>query len=277
MKLKNDSIFNKIGQVVSLNLMLEKDINTINTFSGEDLLNIDKSIHNIRKSLKSISAILFLYEFQIDQTQYLGWKSDIKSLSKEFAVVREHFVYLQTFSNVEGELKDIEKSDLGEIRNQFESNYNQILLENIVSKETIRKGNEAIIKITEAIQNLHINSVLKLLKRRLLKSFRKSQKLYERLSLNSSSDEFHQFRKWCKRFYFQQVAFNQLGFKKTSKQNKKLYKLTEYLGKEHDLHLFYQYLSFHFAELSQLSQSLFMHKIKKLRRNVLMLYPKINY
>jgi len=277
MKLKNDSIFEKIGQTVSLNLMLEKDINALNAFSGEDLLNIDKCIHEIRKSLKSISAILFLYEFQFDQTLYLNWKFKIKSLAKQYEIVREHFIYLQIFSKVEDELKDIEKGDLVEIRNHLEPKYNQILINNFVGKETILNWNEAILKIIESIQNLHINSDFKLLKRRLLKSYQKSNKLFEKLSLNSSSDEFHQFRKWCKRLYFQQVAFNRLGFEKTSKQNRKLYKLTEYLGKEHDLNLFYQYLSFHFAILSQLSRSYFNRRIRKLRKNILMVYPQINY
>lgn len=180
MKLKNDSIFEKIGQTVSLNLMLEKDINTLNAFSGEDLLNIDKCIHEIRKSLKSISAILFLYEFQFDQTLYLNWKFNIKSLAKQYEIVREHYVYLQIFSKVEDELKDVKKSDLVEIRNHLESKYNQILHNNFVTRENIRNWNEAILKIIEAIQNLHINSDLKLLKRRLLKSHQKSQKNYKK-------------------------------------------------------------------------------------------------
>jgi len=277
MKLKNDSIFEKIGQTVSLNLMLVKDFNKLNVFSGEDLLDIDKCIHEIRKSLKSISAILFLFEFQFDQALYVNWKFNIKSLAKQYEIVREHFIYLQILSKIDNELKDIEKGDLAEIRNQLESKYNHILLNNFIGEETIRNWNEAILKIIEAIQNLHINSDLKLLKRRLLKSYQKTNKLFEKLSLNSSTDEFHQFRKCCKRLYFQQVAFNRLGFEKNSKQNKKLYKLTEYLGKEHDLNLFYQYLSFNFTILSQLSRSYFNRRIRKLRKNILMVYPQINY
>lgn len=277
MKLKNDSIFEKIGQTVSLNLMLVKDFNKLNAFSGEDLLDIDKCIHEIRKSLKSISAILFLFEFQFDQALYVNWKFNIKSLAKQYEIVREHFIYLQILSKIDNELKDIEKGDLAEIRNQLESKYNHILLNNFIGEETIRNWNEAILKIIEAIQNLHINSDLKLLKRRLLKGYQKSNKLFEKLSLNSSTDEFHQFRKCCKRLYFQQVAFNRLGFEKNSKQNKKLYKLTEYLGKEHDLNLFYQYLSFNFTILSQLSRSYFNRRIRKLRKNILMVYPQINY
>ena len=277
MKFKDDGIFGKIGKVVSLQLMLEKDINILQPFSGDDLLNMDISIHKIRKSLKSISAILYLYEFQFNQLQFLSLKFSIKSLSKQYAGAREHFVNLQIFYKLEDKLKEIDKSNIAELRTQFELKYNLILQENRIGKEAILNGNEAILKINEAILNLPINSELKLLKNRLLKSYKKSQKLYKRLSLNSSSDQFHEFRKWCKRFYLQQAAFNRLGLNKTYKQNKKLYKLTEYVGKEHDLQLFIKYLSVHFVKLSQLSHSFFKRKTRKLKKKILILYPKIEY
>lgn len=277
MKFKDDGIFDKIGKVVSLQLMLEKDINTLQPFSGDDLLNIDTAIHKIRKSLKSISAILYLYEFQFDQSQFLDLKFSIKSLSKQFAGAREHFINLQIFYTLEDKLKDIDKNDIAELRAQFELNYNLILQENMDRKEAIQKGNEAIQKINEVLLHVPINSELKLLKRRLLNSYQKSQKLYKRLTLNSSSDQFHEFRKWCKRFYLQQAAFNRLGLSKTYKQNKKLYKLTEYLGKEHDLQLFIEYLNVHFTELSQSSHSFFKRKTKNLRKKIFMLYPEIEY
>lgn len=277
MKLKNRHNLDNIDKVVSLDLMLENDIISIQTISGKDLEIIDKSIHVMRKSLKSISAILFLYEFQIDQSQYLSWKAKIKSISKQYALVREYFIHLQTFNKVEDELRDIDKSDLVELRKQFESKYNEIVQRVIVDEETIQKGKEAILKIWEEIQNQHINSELILLKRRLLKSYQKSHKLFKKLNLNSSTEEFHEFRKSCKRFYLQHVAFNRLGFEKTSKQNKKIYKLTDSLGKEHDLNLLFEYLGAHFTELSQISQSFFIQKIRKFRKNNLNLYPKINY
>ncbi|MBC8005557.1 MAG: CHAD domain-containing protein [Verrucomicrobia bacterium] len=277
MKLKNNHILDQIGQVISLDLMLEEDIHTIHSISENDIQSINKSVHKLRKSLKSISAILFLYEFQIDQSQYLNWKSEIKSLSKQFSEVREYFIHLQTFKKVEDKLKDIDKSDLFEIRTQFESEYDQIVQRVTVREKTILKGKEAILKMCQEIQNRHIHSELKLLERRLLKSNQKAQKQFKKLSLNSSHNEFHEFRKSCKRFYLQHIVYNRLGFEKTSKQNKKLYQLTEYLGKEHDLNLLYEFLSIHFHELPPLSQSFFMHKIRKLRKNVFMLYPEVNY
>jgi len=272
---KNGNGLDKIEKPVSFQMVLEKDINKLNSFSSEDLLNIDQSIHKMRKSLKSISAILLLYKVQFDRAHYLSWKSSIKSLSKQYAVVREPYVFLQTFNQIEDELKGFNKSNLDELKSNLELQYD-LIVKDRNRNDTIQQGSESIIKIAESFNSFEINSKHKPLKRKLLISFKKSQRLFKKLNLTSSSDEFLEFRKWCKIYYFKQAVLNRIGSEKTFKQDKKLYKLTEYLGNEHDLQLFYQYLNMHFTELSKISESFFRLKIKKLRKKVLMLYPKIN-
>ena len=220
---------------------------------------------------------MLLCEVQFERTQYLSWKSFIKSLSKQYGVLREPYVYLQTFNQIEDKLKDFDNSNLYELRYNLELQYNLIVNDIKNAKETIQKGMESITKLTEELNNLDVNFKHKPLKRRLFISFQKSQRLYKKLNLSSSADEYHRFRKWCKIFYHQQIILNRIGSEKTSKKSKKLYKLTEFLGNEHDLQVFYQYLSTHFPELSQLSEALFMLKIKRLRKKVLTLYPKISY
>lgn len=266
----------KIRKQVSFLTAVEKDISRLQPFSAENLLAIDKSIHKIRKSLKSISAILLLYKDLSDKEQYLNWKTILKSLSKQYGVVRDPCVYLQTLTQIENELKEFDNYNSGELRNHLELQYHQIVHgEN--DYETIRQGNESIIEFTESLNNSNFNSEPKLLKRKLSVSIRKCKRLFMKLKLNSSADEFHEFRKWCKIYYFQQAALYRIGKGKTPKKNIELYTLTEYLGREHDLQVFYQYLVTHFPVLSFTSESFFRLKIKKLRRKILVLYPKVNY
>jgi len=277
MKSRNENGLEKDGELVSLKLALENDINKLNSFSFEDHLVIDRSIHKIRKSLKSISAILLLYEVQFDRVEYLNWKSLIKSLSKQFGVAREPFVHLHTFGKIEEKLKGFDSSNLYELRYNLDLQYNLVVNDLKNNQETIRSGKELILRLTEELSNLDINFRYKLLKRRLQISFQKSQLLFKGINLHSSVDEYHRFRKWCKIFYHQLLVLNRIGLEKTSKKYKKLYKLTEFLGNEHDLQVFYQYLTTHFPELSQLSETLFRLKIKKIRKKALALYPKISY
>ena len=264
----------KIRKQVSFQMAVEKDILRLQPGSAENLLAIDKSIHKIRKSLKSISAILLLYKDLSDKEQYLNWKTILKSLSKQYGVVRDPCVYLQTLTQIENELKEFDNYNSGELRSHLELEYHQIVHG---GNETILHGNDSIIEFTESLNNSNFNTEPKLLKRKLSVSIRKCKRLFMKLKLNSSADEFHEFRKWCKIYYFQQAALYRIGKGKTPKKNIKLYTLTEYLGREHDLQVFYQYLVTHFPVISFTSESFFKLKIKKLRKKILGLYPKVNY
>jgi hypothetical protein len=272
---KIDNGLDKNGKPFSLKLALEKDIIKLNAVSGDYHLNIDKSIHTIRKSLKSISAILLLCEIHFERAQYSNWKLSIKSLSKQYGLIRESYVYLQTFNSIEKKLKNFDCSNLCDLKYNLESQYDLILNDIKNPKGTILSVKESIIKLTEELNNLDITIQNKPLKRRLLVSFKKSQRLFKKLSLGSTANEYHQFRKCCKIFYHQQIVLNWTESEKMSKKYKKLYKLTEFLGNEHNLQVFYQYLSIHFPELSKLSEDLFRFKIKRIRKKVLTLYPKI--
>jgi len=277
MNSKIDNGLDKNGKPVSLKSVLEKDINRLNSVSGEDYFDIDKSIHKIRKSLKSISAILLLFEVQFDRIEYLNRKSLIKSLSKQFGAVREPYVLLQTLSKIEEKLKCFNGSNLYELRYNLDLQYNSLVNDLIKRFGAIQDEKGAIIKLAGELNKLDVDFKHKLLRERLLISFQKSRRLFLKLNLSSSSHEYHKFRKWCKIFYHQMIVLNRIRQQKMSKKRKKLFKLTEYLGNEHDLQLLYQYLSTHYPELSKLSEAIFMFKIKRLRKKALALYPKISY
>ncbi|NEW85356.1 MAG: CHAD domain-containing protein [Mariniphaga sp.] len=266
----------KTAKPVSFQRTVERDISKLHPFTVENLLDVDKSIHQLRKSLKSVSAILLLYKEQFDQTQYINGKSLIKSLSKQYGVVREPYVYLQTFNRIENELKGIGDCNPDELRSHFELQYQQTL-NGGSGNETIQQGNKSILKLTETLTNFEVTSDPKRLRRKLSVSFRRAKKLFIKLKTNSSADDFHEFRKWCKIFYFQQAALHRLGKGRAPKKNIQLYILTEYLGKEHDLQMLFEYMVLHFAVLSCTYEPFFKLKIKKLRKKVLALYPKVNY
>jgi len=258
-------------------MAVEKDIESVQSFSGIEITDTDRSIHKIRKSLKSVSAILLLYKGRLDPVQYLSWKLFLKTLSKKYAFLREPYVYLQTFNQIEHKLIGLNNFNPDEIRNYLEIQYKLIVNETIVN-ETIQQGDKAILKLTETHNDFHVSYKPKRLKRMLLKSFKKSERLFKKLRLTSSHEAYHGFRKWCKIFYYQLAVLHRIELVNSSKNNKRLYKLTDYLGKEHDLQLFFQYLVVHFPEFSVSSESFFRLRIKKLRKKILVLYPRlINY
>ena len=149
--------------------------------------------------------------------------------------------------------------------------------ENSKRNETILSRNQSISKLKDSTNELNISIEFKSIKSRLSKKFKKCELLFKGLTLSSSYKEFHQFRKCCKQLYFQHAVLNKIGLEKTHKPNKRLLKLTEQLGNEHDLEMLHQYLKDYFKELDEATISIFTLRIEKLRRKILRLYPKIHY
>ena len=157
MNSKTDKGLDIDGKPVCLKSVLEKDINKLNSVSVEDHLTFDKSIHTIRKSLKSISAILLLCEIHFDKVQYLTWQSSIKSLSKKYGEVREPYVHLQTFNQIKKKFKSFDNGNQYKLGYNLELQYNLIVDEIKFNKETVHPEKESILKLTEELNNLDVN------------------------------------------------------------------------------------------------------------------------
>jgi len=276
MKKKYDSGLVKNSRPVSLHLLLENDIKALTAFSEEELLDIDKFIHDSRKSLKAISAVLLLFKPQLDKLQYVHWRSYFKEISKKYATLREPYIYIQTFNQVLEDLENTDKHNLLQLKNHLELNYKLLVKENGEIKETIGEFRKSTLEISATIHSLEIIADLKLLKQRRWKIFKKTMQLFEKLTLASTAEDFHKFRKWSRYFYFQLKVFNLLGLEKVPlKEVKRLHKVTTYLGDEHDLQLFYQYLRKQHPNVFGIVEPFLLLKINKLRRKVMELYPKV--
>ncbi|MFZ4399192.1 MAG: CHAD domain-containing protein [Bacteroidales bacterium] len=274
--MKDDNVVNIFKPISFLNL-LETDINNLYTFSSETSSDLDKSIHEIRKSLKSISAILSIYKVHFERTQYSSWVAYIKDISKLYASLRDPYIYRKTYYKFEKQLNKKSFALSFELKNHLELRYTLTVKELINKKDILIQGNSSIINMIDTFNKTYIYSDIKSLNNSVLNTFKKSKRLYKKLSLSSSSEDFHKFRTCCKDYYLQQSVLILNELRNPSNHIKSLYKLTEYLGQEHDLQLFRDYLKIHFPELSKLSNPFIKLKIKGLRIKILNLYPNIKY
>jgi len=78
MKTKDGRRFSKTDESNDLYLLIENYITKIQLSSADNLINIDNSIHEIRKSLKAVLAILLLFKTPSNLSQYLQWKSHFR-------------------------------------------------------------------------------------------------------------------------------------------------------------------------------------------------------
>lgn len=274
MKKKNDCNLKRIDKPICLRLLLKNDIKRLNALSAENLSDIDKSVHEIRKFLKTTLSLLLLYRTKYVWDQYPVWKSYFKRISKQYAAIREFYVYKQTFNKIIGNIKYLDNKFADELAQHFELKDESKIEKDVNIKETIRQLNESALEISTTLENLDFKNSL--LKKNYTRTFRKTKKLFKNLTLNSPSADYHKFRIWCKNFYLQHSALHSLGLQmKPSCKAKKIDKITEYLGDEHDLELFYQYMRKNSMKFSNNVNLYFLVKIKKLRSKAIHQYLKI--
>jgi hypothetical protein len=190
--------------------------------------------------------------------------------------MRDSYVYLQIYDQIHDQLKSDDKNCLLELRNHLDLKHKSEVFENKSLYETFiqlnRTTNLVYIEMTQSC----IHSKMKELNKAKSKTFQKTRVLLNSLNFSSSSVDYHKARKWCRYYYYQEDIFNDSDFEKVSlEQKNKIHKLTEYLGNEHDLQLFYNYLSLNFTNASGQLQPYLFSKINRLRKKILTLYPDI--
>ena len=276
MKKKGKSDFTSINSPFSLKTQIEKDVLIVQSFDPDNTANFDKSIHHIRRSLKAIHAVQLLYRRKINPLIFSNWENQLKVISKQYGSLRDPYVFLQTFNELENKLKVFDNPDFIELRHLLETKYNQNVKDNQDLPETLRHLNNLSLKLFEVIHFSDTTSTQNSLKKEHLKTFQKTQKLFNKLRQTSSSENFHKCRKWARYLYLQEKALSRFKLEILQpKEIKRLHKLTGYLGNEHDLQVFNKYLKAHFYDLSGTLRPLVLLKIQKMRRKALGLYPEI--
>jgi hypothetical protein len=261
---------------VDLRSLLKKEMNAINLLLDDDLRDIDHPVHEIRKFIKTVLAVLLLYKSKQNNAVYLHWKSYFKAISKQYAALREAKINLLIFYRLEKKFKPSNKNRITEIRNHFEEKYNLLANDNLQIEKIIRQLNFSIIHASMAFSQTMANAGSEALRKKHKKTIHKAEQLFKTLTLASPAGNFHQFRKWMNNVYFQRLALKRAELEIVNKkQNKQIRKHTAYLGDEHDLQLFRIYLKEHFEDQMTEIEIIISKKIKKLRTKIFSLYPLI--
>jgi hypothetical protein len=278
MKMEGDITLASHKHTASLQVLVEKEIDTVNLLLVNDLYlnDVDHAIHEIRKFTKATQAALLLYKTKQTLPLYLHWKSYFKVISKQYAALRESKINLQIFYHLEKKIKASNKNNIILIKNHFEEKYNLLANDNQLIEKSIRQLNLSITQASLALSQTLANPDPEILRKKHKKTIHKANQLFKTLTFTSPPDDFHKFRKWMNYIYFQQIALKRAGLQKLNrKQNKQIHKLAVYLGDEHDLQLFQKYLKEHFVDQLAEMEAIISNRIKKLRMKIFTLYPLI--
>jgi len=199
---------------------------------------LDTSIHQVRKNMKKIRAVLRLYRFALPGNEYGFMNEFCRDFAGQFAQLRDAKVFPETLELVNIDGKGSFKDDLPGIMSRLEEHYRrtrQDLLDqsnwrtkSSLQLETVRKNLDE-----WDLKDLKPGQLGKGLKQ----VYRRGRKAMKAAGENPSGEQYHEWRKRVKYLWYQ-VRLLQDAWPAVMKgYRRSLHQLSGLLGDEHDLYV----------------------------------------
>jgi len=206
-------------------------------------ISISKKVHTVRKMCKNLRAMLQLVKPLLkDSNTYQKENNFYKNIAKLLASSREAKVMTDMFNTIIKNYK-LDADEFKNIQNSLQMIEADEHIENKKTLENLKSCKFAIEKAIENIDRLELttNSIYAL-KIGYKDTYITAQKYMDKAYKEQDIAYFHKFRKYAKYHMFHvDMLTKRSAFDKS--RLKKLKKLTDILGLEHDLSLFEEYLN----------------------------------
>lgn len=243
---------------------LEKQIGKVIYFSEMENVSDTVAVHEVRKSFKRIRALLRFYpkEF-VDYSNQL--KHDVAGFGRSLSSYRNACVNLQIIDRIGKETPNIPEKKIKEIKDLLQATCKG-LLDNEVIQPGVRLQIQNYFRnrekeVQQNIQQLNWEDTAE----QYINSYRKCVESYQTEGLFEDSEALHDLRKRLKVVYYQTNFLKCRNARYFKSRSDQLHSITELLGDEHDLYIFYLELTQEKYGLSQHEMELLANKISHQR------------
>jgi CHAD domain-containing protein len=197
--------------------------------------NPDKNIHEIRKSFKRLRAILRLIKYEIGYSAYLRENSFCRDESKLISDIRDFKVFHENLSNLVKDFRGEIDTEVAELLQEKIQNKKNQRLKEIVQGDVFHKIHD---DVSEAIERLKLlrfeNEGFNLIRKGLLKTYKKGQQELLLVKLEPSIENYHDLRKRVKYLMYHMQILQPVWTKYFKSTVKMLDKSADQLGLDHD-------------------------------------------
>jgi CHAD domain-containing protein len=227
-----------IQQILPLNQEIKQIINERIEDSEQHLyhydLNPDEAVHEFRKNMKKIRAVLRLIRYSIPDKKYKELNAFYRDLSKQFALVREACVHLETLNNIKNEEEAPSATAFAE--KMLNSYYQRARQQISQQQDILTKTREKLKHSEQEIDNLTLEEdSFELVRAGLKKVYQQGRKTKNKAKSYPDGKHFHEWRKRVKYLWYHLRLLRNTWPVVMKGYNKSLDRLSDYLGEEHDL------------------------------------------
>jgi CHAD domain-containing protein len=228
----------KIDNNLPLNVELKRILLELHDDSLDRLNSIeqdpDPAVHEFRKNMKKIRAVLRLIRSNIETEIYQELNALSRNFSRHFASTREGKVFYDTIGQLITKYK-LPKVILS-IRGKLFDRYNEAIEKIKTDRKNQLSISESLQSSSPIIETLTLpQDSLELIKKGLKKVYAQGFSAFHEAGKKNDAPHFHEWRKKVKHLWYQCMLLNDFCPATFNEYIADLDSLSDYLGKEHDL------------------------------------------
>lgn len=254
---------------------IQKQTEKISYFCSAENTSANLSVHEIRKSLKRMRALLNFYAEPAEEF-YNYFNNQMRNFGIFLSPVRESFVNIQILDRISSGENLIPDKKIRDFKENL-MEQNRVLVEKHIEEDN---GCAIICEFIEAFREklLDANTVQPAKHQiisQLLGSFQDAHAHFQKYDLNGNAEILHSLRKKLKRLWYQ-FDFIKFAHPRYFKlKSNQLNQITEHLGEDHDLFVFTEHLNTAETGFTPEELEIAKNQVNHLRElNLLRLAPK---
>lgn len=219
---------------------IEKQTEKIIYFCSAENISPNLAVHEIRKSYKRLRALFLLFS-ECNETQTDQFRREIKAAGKILSPIRESFVNVQHFDKITAGSNLISERKIKQVKDSLLEKNRVLVEDEFISKNVVSDIVQFVKNIQVQLITLKSNcpSVFQL-KTQLSSIFVEGYEVYQSIEPELSPVVMHELRKILKRLWYQLDFVKFMHPRYFRLKSDQLNKITEQLGVDHDLFVFFE-------------------------------------
>ena len=221
----------------------EQNTKAIAELSTTDELGIDEAVHQARKRLKKIRAVIRLVRDSLGSGVYKRENAHFRDLGRKLANLRDSKVQIETLDNLIAHFANIIapepiKNLHRKLRVDYRREYQRVIDEGVVIsvKNQLKDAQTEIDRW--AIESDDWSAIAKSLKR----VYKRGYKGLDRALYEPTAENLHQWRKRVKYLRYQLKILRPIWSEMMTEWVDRTHELTDYLGEDHDLAVLHKFV-----------------------------------
>lgn len=258
-----------------LNDAIGKQTEKVGYFCNEENTLPNIGVQETRKAFKRIRALLHF--FPASSNNFISESIlQFKEYGLRISPLRESYINIQLFDKI-AETRLIPERKTKSIKELLVQKNKQLLLNWKEGERLNAEINQFIDNFNTTFKNKKYEVAEKIfIRNEIVSSYLSAFGFFEHLELNCTGDEWHELRKKMKRLWYQLDFAKFLHPRYLKLKADQLNGITEQLGEEHDLFVFYEFIEKEKLDLDAYEKVVLCNKIEHLRQIIqVKLTPKL--